>query len=61
MDKSTYATFSSIVFALACLLHLVRVVQGWAFQFGPWDVSTTVSIVAVVVTGYLAIAGWRMR
>lgn len=46
-------------FALVAVLHLLRIVDGWAFAFGPWNVPMWVSVADVLVSGGLAV--WALR
>ena len=53
-----YAAVSALIFALAALAHLVRIVNRWAVQIGPLSVSMSVSWVGLVVAILIAIWGF---
>lgn len=46
---------AAAAFGLVAVLHAVRIVDGWAFRFGPWQVPVWVSVADVVVSGGLAL------
>ena len=60
MTPKGYATTSGIVFLLVAVAHLVRVLVGWDFSVGGWDVPSWASVVAAVVAGYLGWTGFRI-
>lgn len=60
MPARTYGIIASILFAIIGLVHLLRIVLGWQFVVGNWNVSTWLSIVAVVVLGVLSYAGCQV-
>ena len=60
LSPKTYALITSIIFALVAIFHLVRIVAGWDFAIGGWDVPTWVSVIGVVVPGVLAFAGFQI-
>ena len=53
-----YAAASALIFALVALAHLVRLINRWAVQIGPYKVSTNVSWAALVVSALIAIWGF---
>jgi len=61
MTQRTYNSISGIVFSVVAIAHLLRIVLGWEFMVGGWDVQTWVSGVAVVMAGFLGYTGWRLR
>jgi hypothetical protein len=60
LKPKTYAAITSIIFALVAILHLVRILAGWDFTIGGWNVPTWLSLIGVVVPGILAIVGFRL-
>ena len=54
-----YLLTSGIIFGLVAVLHLLRVVNGWPFQVGPWSVPMWSSWLGVLVPAVLC--GWAFR
>ena len=48
----------ALIFAVVALAHLVRLINRWAVQIGPYKVSTNVSWAALVVSALIAIWGF---
>jgi len=61
MSHKTYAVATGIIFLLIALLHLLRLLYGWEAIIAGWSVPSWVSVVALIVTGYLAYEGFRLR
>jgi len=55
--STSYAIVSALIFALVAIMHVVRLVNRWTVQIGPYNVSMNVSWVALVVAALLAIWG----
>ena len=53
-----YALVSALTFALVALVHVVRLIKGWAVQIGPHSISMSVSWVGLVVATLIAIWGF---
>lgn len=60
MTVRMYAITSSIIFCLVGVLQLLRLVMQWAVVIGGWHLPMWVSIVAVLVAGFLSFAGFRL-
>jgi hypothetical protein len=60
VDKMSndYAVVSALIFALVALVHVVRLIKGWAVQIGPHSISMSVSWVGLVVATLIAIWGF---
>jgi len=54
-----YLLISGVIFGVVAVLHLLRVVNGWPFQVGPWAVPMCPSWLGVLVPGVLC--GWAFR
>ena len=54
MKQKTFNQIASIIFAVLGAMHLLRLVLGWNANIAGWDVPTFLSIVVVIVAGYLA-------
>ena len=61
MNKNTYCLVTGILFTIIAVLHALRLALGWEAMVGGWDVPTWVSIVAVIIPGYLAYNGYKFR
>lgn len=61
MNKSQYITITGTIFAIVGLLHLIRVVYDWPVSIGSWDVPLFVSILAVLLAGFLVFHAWKFR
>ena len=58
-NARTYVVISAVFFGLVALIHLLRAVNGWAFEVGPVSVPVGASWVAFVVTA--ALCAWAIR
>jgi hypothetical protein len=56
--SNSYAAVSALIFALVAVGHLVRILNRWAVQIGPYNVSMNVSWAALVVSALIAIWGF---
>lgn len=61
MSQRSFLLVSAIVFTLVFLLHVLRLVYGWDAMIGGWTVPVWVSWIGVVVSGFLALEGFRLR
>jgi hypothetical protein len=61
MSQRSFLLVSAMVFTLVCLLHVLRLVYGWSAMIGGRTVPIWVSWVGVVVSGFLALEGFRLR
>jgi hypothetical protein len=48
-----------IIFAIVAVMHLLRLVLGWNATLDGTEIPMWVSVVALVLTGGLAIGLWR--
>ena len=51
---------SSILFALVCFGHLIRLWAGWEIRVGPVGIGPIGSIITVVVTALLSVWLWSL-
>jgi uncharacterized membrane protein len=61
MNQNSYNIATGIIFLLIGLLHLLRVLYGWDAIVAGWSVPKWISWVALVVAGYFAYEGFRLR
>jgi hypothetical protein len=59
MSRNTYLFTSGVIFLLIAVLHLLRLIYGWEAVIGGWVVPEWVSVVALVIAGYLGYEGLR--
>lgn len=52
---------AATILSLAALLHLVRVIAGRDLVIGGWLVPVWVSILAVIIAGYVGVQLWMKR
>jgi hypothetical protein len=60
MKPKVYATITGTVFLVVALAHLLRVIAGFEFRVGAWNVPTWGSIIAAGVAGFLSYTGFRI-
>ena len=60
MDAKTFSLMAGVIFAVAALFHLVRIFAQWTVVIGDWSVPKSVSWVALIVAGGLALLGLRL-
>jgi hypothetical protein len=60
MAAKQYLMISGVLFALVAVLLLVRVLVGWPFVFGPWEIPISGSWVGFVLAGALALWAFRL-
>jgi phosphoglycerol transferase MdoB-like AlkP superfamily enzyme len=60
MSRKAYLKTAGSIFLLLAAFHLLRLVFGWEAVFEGWVVPHWVSVVALVVSGYLAYEGFKL-
>lgn len=60
MTQRTYLKVSGLLFTVGAVVHLLRVLMGWSASIAGWDVPSWLSIVTVVVAGYLAYSAYKL-
>lgn len=60
MSCRTYLCFSGTIFGIVAALHVVRLINGWPFQVGPWSLPVTLSWVAVLAAAGLCVWAFRL-
>jgi hypothetical protein len=59
MDRKMYCMVAGAIFTLVALFHLLRIFEDWPVIIGDWSVPKSVSWVALIVAGGLALFGFR--
>jgi hypothetical protein len=60
MDERTFAFVAGLIFGVVALFHLVRIFEEWNLIIDGWSVPKSISWVALVVAGGLALIGLRV-
>ena len=60
MDAKAFSLVAGVIFAVVALFHLVRIFAEWTVIIGDWSVPKSVSWIALVVAGGLALVGLRL-
>ena len=60
MSARTYLAVSGSVFAIVTILHLIRVVNGWSVEVGPWSASMEVSWLGTIFPAVLCVWAFRL-
>jgi hypothetical protein len=55
MNRKTFSTVAGAIFTLVALFHLIRIFEDWPVIIGDWSVPKSLSWVALVVAGGLAL------
>ena len=60
MNRKTFSMLAGAIFTLVALFHLIRIFEDWPVIIGDWSVPKSVSWVALIVAGGLALLGFRV-
>ena len=60
LSVRAYAAISGLIFTLVAMVHLDRLIQQWSMMLGSWHVPMWVSVVGLIVPGYLAFEAFRI-
>jgi hypothetical protein len=61
MNRKTFCTVAGAIFALVAVFHLIRIFADWPLIIRDWSLPNSVSWVALVVAGGLALLGFRLK
>ena len=61
MTQKTFNLVAGTLFALIAALHLLRLVRHWDALIGGRPVPMGASVVALLVTGFLAFQAFRLK
>lgn len=61
MRQKAFNTMTGVVFVVIAVLHLIRLVFRWDAVIGGWELPMWVSALALVLSGYLALAAFQLR
>jgi len=60
MSQKAYLRATGLIFLLIAVLHLLRLVFGWETSFEGRAVPQWLSVIALIVAGYLAYEGLKL-
>jgi hypothetical protein len=60
VGQQTYNAVTAALFLIIAVLHLLRIVFGWAAEIGGLAIAMWVSWLGLVVAGALAYSGFRV-
>jgi hypothetical protein len=55
---SAYAVISALIFAVVAAVHLIRLLNRWDVQIGPYSVPMSVSWIGLVIAALISIWGF---
>ena len=61
MNNKNFASVAGTIFAIVAIMHALRLVYGWPIQIGDYVIPTWASVVGILVAGYLAVQGLRLK
>jgi hypothetical protein len=61
MSQKTFSLIAGLVFLIVAIAHLCRLLLKWDVVLNGWTVPMWISVVALIVAGYLAFEGLRPR
>jgi hypothetical protein len=59
MNRKTFSMLAGAIFTLVALFHLIRIFEDWPIIIGDWPVPKSLSWVALIVAGGLALLRFR--
>lgn len=60
MTEKTFSTITAVIFGVVAILHLLRLVLGWAVVVESWTVPMWVSWIGLIVAGGLSYYGTKL-
>ena len=60
LNQKTYLKVTGLLLTVGVVVHLLRILLGWEASIAGWSVPTWLSLVAVVVAGYLAYSAYKL-
>jgi len=60
MKGRAYLLISGSIFGVVAVLHVLRLVNGWPFQVGPWVLPVALSWVGAAVAAGLCLWAFRL-
>ena len=60
MSQKTFSHVAGLIFLLIAVMHGVRLVLKWQVVLNGWSVPMWVSVIAIVITAYLAFESLKL-
>ena len=60
MSQKAFSLVAGLFFSLIAVGHLLRIVYSWPLQIADWPAPMWASWLAVIVAGFLGIAGLQL-
>ena len=60
MSSRPYLVVSGLIFSVVAAAHLLRVINGWAFEVGPWSFPMWVSWIGTAAPSILGVWAFRL-
>ena len=60
MSQKAFSLVAGLFFSLIAVGHLLRIVYSWSLQIADWTAPMWASWLAVIVAGFLGIAGLQL-
>ena len=57
MNRRSDFVMTAIIFSIICLVHVLRIVLGWAATIGGWSVPMWLSWLALIISAVFAYYG----
>ncbi len=61
MTKKAYIAITRTVFGVITFGHLMRFLNGWNVQFGPFEIPMWISIGIIFLAGILSLNGFTLN
>jgi len=59
MNQKTFCLISGVIFFAVAVVHALRLVCGWQAIISGWAMPMSISVIGLVVAGYLAFEAFR--
>jgi len=60
MPQKNFFLITTIIFLAIVVLHILRLLYGWHAVIGGWTVPMWLSVVAIIISGYLSYQGFSL-
>ena len=60
MNQKTFFFVSGIIYSAVAVLHALRLVYRWEAIIGGWAMPMSISVIALVVAGFLAYSAFGL-
>jgi len=60
LNQRTYLQVTGLLLSVGAVVHLLRVLLGWEANLAGWEVPIWLSLVVMVIAGYLAYSAYKL-